>query len=330
MSNQITNLINRLQTRASELRGKKGVIEARALADRVALAAWKHAMNMAGNPRNARSEQQISRGRDTYALTLKDTANGYPLAAFGRPANAESWPIKKVTELTAGVREIARVGSWWISTSQSEEKDWNYYSKAWHRSHGPKVTISDRKVLIRRYNPATKKIESRDQDVTAWRGNWALNALIDAGVIEGVKAPTKIRPVQLHHAFAVELHRKHGDFTVYRRMLAGDIYDFCAFWHGLTYHAESPITAIRGLKNKIHVAEKRRNSPINWALCRELGFCEEGIKQFCRDFSLSPKGEYTPEEIRKAVEHDISSAIPYASELKTLAKAVGYAIPASL
>lgn len=30
------------------------------------------------------------------------------------------------------------------------EKDWNYYSKGWHRIHGPKMTVQERRVVIRK------------------------------------------------------------------------------------------------------------------------------------------------------------------------------------
>lgn len=222
---------------------------------------------------------------------------------------------------------VARVGGWFVRAIETVDKDWSYYSKAWHRSHGPKITVTGRTVQIRRYNEG---IENRDVEVTAWRGNWLFEALIKAGVVSPVKVPVKLRPVQLHPLFNVRPVRTLGGVGIYERTLAGDHYDYCALWHGLTYHAETLRAAVAGLRAKLAEAERRKNAPIDFALCKSLGFCDEGIRQFCRDFELDPKSRYTAEEIRQAVERDLGQASTYRAELKKMADAVGYEIPEHL
>lgn len=324
-------LIKRLSGQANAMKGRPGVVAARDLRDRILAASHKHHMQMFCDHRRYRSDVQIQRGIAARQAFLEDAAQGYPKASFYRHPTDPAWPMRTLTALQgAGCKEIARIAGWWISTDEEIEEDRNYYSKAWHRAHGPKKTVVSRTVQIRSYDSKTKTVVKLDQVVEGWRGNWALKAVIDAGIVQPVRVSTKLKPIQLHPAFAVIPVRNYGEIEIYRRELAGEIEDYCALWHGLTYHAATPRAAVHGLKTKLNAVTEQRDRPINWKLCRTLGFCEAGIKQFCRDFDLDPAGSYSPDQIRCAIEGDLESAAPYAGELRKLAQAVGYAIPAQL
>ena len=293
--------------------------------------------------RRKRREDRLADDRHMEELKAQERAQGHVRACFSHALDSTvafvgldkiepgySARLETIPGMGYGFFNltVARVGGWFVRAVETVEKEWNYYSKAWHRSHGPKITVTGRTVQIRRYNEAGQ-VDIRDVEVKAWRGNWLFDALLTV-LPEPIKVPIKLRPVQLHRIFNVRELRTLGNASIYERTLAGDHYDYCALWHGLTYHAESPHAAVAGLRAKLAEAEQRKNAPIDMALCRTLGFCEEGIRQFCRDFELDPKGRYTAEAIRAAVERDLDQASQYRAELKKVAEAVGYEIPEHL
>lgn len=57
-------LVSRLTANAKALKGRPGVVAARALAERVTDAARQHARQLAGNPRTPRGKEQIMGGHD--------------------------------------------------------------------------------------------------------------------------------------------------------------------------------------------------------------------------------------------------------------------------
>ena len=74
---------------------------------------------------------------------------------------------------------------WHVRTNQDESKDWNRYSRSWHRAHGPAVTVSNRRVEIKRKNPITGEIEDRSVPVDDWRGKRIEEAVLNSGIIDG-------------------------------------------------------------------------------------------------------------------------------------------------
>jgi hypothetical protein len=273
----------------------------------------------------AMRQQDANQG---YIRQAHDLPLGLPIATDLAAQFATGPAIAgRLDEIGPNHQRYFRIRDWWISAEQRESRSRSAYSKTWHRQHGPKVTVTGRIVRIRRFDPAAGKVENRDVRIDSWRGNWLLGAVIEAGIVAPVKVPAKLRPVQLHPAFAVEPVRTLGGVAIYRRLLGGQPYDFCVLWHGLAYHAETPRECLKGLRQKLQEVERRENAPIDWALCKSLGFCDEGLRQFCRDFDLDPKGRYMPEELRAAVEKDLSSAAKYREELHKIARTVGYAVP---
>ena len=115
---------------------------------------------------------------------------------------------------------------------------------------------------------------------------------------------------------------------MFERTIGGAHYDYCAVWHGITFHACTAREAVAGLRTKLRAVVRGRHATITLALCTtQLGFCRDGVQQFCRDFDLDPSGAYTPAEIERVVRADWSRAQQYAAELHKLAQAVGYPIP---
>jgi hypothetical protein len=295
--------------------------------------------------RRKRREERVARERRLQELLAQEHAQGHVRRCFDHPLES-TVAIVGLDKIEPGYSArletgpgmgfgyfnltVACVGGWFVRASESVDREWNAYSKAWHRSYGPKITVTGRTVWIRRYNEETKSVEVRDVEVASWRGNWLFEALLKAGVARAHKVPVRLRPVQLHPVFEVRPVRTLGEVALYERTLAGDHHDYCVLWHGLTYHAESPRAAVAGLRAKLAEAERRKNAPIDFALCLSLGFCKEGIKQFCRDFELDPTSRYTADEIRQAVERDLEQASSYRVELAKVADAVGYKIPEHL
>jgi len=215
-------------------------------------------------------------------------------------------------------------GGWWLRRETIEDRDWEKYSKSWHRTHGPAVTVTARRVTIARMVAGVP--ERHVVNLATWSGDWRARAIVEAGLAPTSSVPLAIR---LHRAYDAELVSTRHGYRIYRRTLLGQAMDWVAVAPlGTTYHHETREGLIRGLHDKLRNRElKITGRLIDWAKCRSLGFCETGIRAFCDAFGLSPRGAYAPEEIERAVRSNPGAATPYLAELKTLATALGFAIP---
>ena len=103
-----------------------------------------------------------------------------------------------------------KVGEYIFKACESVDKDWNYYSKAWHNAHGPKIT-TDR--WLERYKLDPKRLDGMEAvkiPVDGWRGDWmklaverhtpykvkTVKAAIDGGEW-GEEIPTHIKQVHI-------------------------------------------------------------------------------------------------------------------------------------
>lgn len=333
-------LVARLDAAAAAMAGRRGVVKARALAERVRRVSLDHARQCLGFhtvQRAQRSQSQIDRGRANRAAMLLDIAQGRPRQAAGvrfeqmdeavrhfRPA------IVSPAVLSPGSAQVALAAGWWMEACQSESTDWDKYSKAWHRAHGPAVEITDRRVIFSRWN-GDDGFDRRVVLMSGWRGQWWLAALLDAGIVSAVTVPVKLRGVQLHRAFGVEFVRRVGKVEFYRRTLGGTTYDYAVLCRGLSAHGDSPRAALAILRQKARAIVAQRMQPVDMALCRSLGFCETGVLAFCHDFGLDPAGVYTGADVRAAVRAGVAAeraaVAPYVPELRILASAL--ALPAA-
>lgn len=229
-----------------------------------------------------------------------------------------TWGYSSVPSET---QKLPTIGGWKVIAWQEETQDWNFYSKSWHRSHGPKTTITGR--FVKFVSPSGKKIKTVELD--SWRGNWQLKAIVEAGLVKPQKGQMNIR---LNEAFEVKkVGKKHG-LTFYVRTLKCEIFDYCVVSPmGMTFHAESPIACVKGLKIKRAALKRRETTTINWSFLKTLGFCDSGIKEFCSVFGFNLKDSVTPDEVYDRVKLNPSAAEPFLSELRTLAQAIGFNVP---
>lgn len=211
-------------------------------------------------------------------------------------------------------RMYAEVKGWYITVGQDEEEDWHAYSKGWHRSHGPKRTITRRYVIFTRPNSV------KEVTVTSFAGNYLLKAIAEFFKIKEVKNASKsLRKVQLTPTFRIKKVRQIAGVKIYMRTLAGAHVDYCAVLRGETYHAETVGKAVSGLKKKLRVKENPDLREVDYKAARKLGFCPAGIREFCELNGLREDATYTIAEIRAAaVENRASNCRWYASELKKL------------
>lgn len=222
-----------------------------------------------------------------------------------------------------------RLGEWYVRAAEDVAYDRHRYSKTWHARYGAVKVVENRRVLISRVLP-DGTLDQRAVPVRAWQGNYILAALVAAGVCKGHKGQMNVR---LHSAYDIELVRKARHLTIFRRVLLGEEQDYCAVWHGLTHHARTAAEAVRGLRKAMRAVIERQSHGrfVDLALCRSLGFCDIGVRTFCAEFDLDPRGRYRPDEIERAiVGHGIARAQPYREELSRLAQAVDFDMPVRL
>jgi hypothetical protein len=213
---------------------------------------------------------------------------------------------------------------------QSENVEWDNhrYSKSWHRAHGGVKVVSDRKITIYDYNGRKKQKLNPVAvvDFDAWRGNILLTAIKKSGLFQEPesKAPLSVR---LDRFYDAKIIKTIGHVKIYERTLLGDHVDYVAVLNGVTFHADhgsTPKDAVKGLHIKIKAAAKKRNEPISYKLCKELGFCDAGIKQFCSAFDLDIKDTFSPAYIEELVKAEPEKAEPFEHELRVVAKTLNY------
>lgn len=246
-----------------------------------------------------------------------DMADGSPRELFGLVMDSSIYGVG-----------IHRLGNGWFYRQNEEaEADYHAYSKEWHRAHGPKVTISNRRVSFRRINPETGEKEIKTAHMDSWRGDWLAQAIIKADLQpDNPNAPLAVR---LHAAYDAELIKTSHGYRIYRRTLVGKFVDWVIIAPlGTTYHSQDRKVLLAGVHAKIRAKKASlEGRMIDWNKCRKLEFCETGILAFCDLFNLNPKSSYTPEEIERVVRANPSAAAPYLPELRTLAQAVGFVVP---
>jgi hypothetical protein len=153
--------------------------------------------------------------------------------------------------------------------------------------------------------------------------NVLLTAIKASGLFTAPESKTPLS-VRLDKFYDASLVRTIGHIRIFERTLFESHVDFCAVLNGVTFHADSVRGAVRGVHTKIKAAAVKRNSPINLKLCKELGFCDTGIKQFCNVFSIDINGDYSPIDIENMVKDHSDLAAPFEAELRTVAKVLNY------
>jgi hypothetical protein len=213
--------------------------------------------------------------------------------------------------------------------TQHEHVEWNMnrYSKGWHRQHGGVKEVSNRRVII---SKADKRVKGGFKTLAtvpfdAWRGNVLLQAIKESGLFTPPESTLNLS-IRLDKFYDGRLIRVMGKLRIYERTLLGEFVDYCVVLNGVTYHAETIRDAVKGIHTKIKAAFKKVNEPISYKLCKDLGFCDNGIRAFCDAFGLSIKDTFSPAYIESLVKAEPSKAAPFESELRTMAKALNYNI----
>lgn len=242
-------------------------------------------------------------------------------------------------------------GSLIIEPVEEIREDRDYYSKSWHRKHGPKVTVEGRYVRLCRIDIWTGRLEevSRTDEFveSGFRGDWLLSSaarLLSSRLPHGVSVAPRwqkeggrsLRRVQLHERCRVEKVREIGNVRVYCRTLAGLDVDYCATLvneRGTvedTFHAEDDQSAIQGLRIKRQKAAeetraKKKGELITRRMLRkELGFCSAGIEGAASALGVSAKESITADALAERVYATPPRRISqYRSELRRVAQHLG-------
>ncbi|MGO3848698.1 MAG: hypothetical protein ACTJIB_10505 [Pseudoalteromonas prydzensis] len=221
---------------------------------------------------------------------------------------------------------MAELGSWQIKTTQTVDENWNFYSKSWHRSHGPKIEVYGRKITFTRKHGRGQIVKTLD--LNSWAGNFIEKAIVELGLEP--KKPKFPLSIRLHKAFDAKLIKTIRGHKIYERTLLGQAVDYVIVAPlGTTYHSSNYKDLFKGLFKKIRAAKARIDfgeGLVDWTACRKLGFCKEGIKEFCSTFGFDLKGSYSPSEIESAVRKNINAATPFMPELRVLADAYNHKI----
>ena len=204
--------------------------------------------------------------------------------------------------------------------------EWNYskYSKTWHRKYGGIKEVSERRVKIEKIDKRAKggKKLLAIVNFDAWRGNILLSAIKLSGLFPAPKSKANLA-IRLDKQYDAAVTRQIGNIKIWKRTLLGEVVDYCAVLNNITYHDKSPKLAISGLNKKLKAVVTKKNHPITYKLCRDLGFCNIGINQFCEAFNLDIEGSYSPDYINDLIKNNID-AKPFSLELETVGRVLNY------
>lgn len=239
---------------------------------------------------------------------------GLNRAFFGKEKSLFEVQENKASNAYRAPNMYARFGEYYITVTQEESEDWEAYSKAWHRAHGPKRTIESRDINF--YKDGKKE---SSVSVNSFAGNYLINTIVSKFNLPKIKVSKELKKVQLIDQASVILIRTILSTKIYKRTLAGTDLDFCAVHEGETFHAETISNAIQGLQKKIKAEKYFEKEIISKEDGFKLGFCESGMKSFCEDNNLDYGGEYSRKDLRNiAVSNRNINCQKYSFELKKL------------
>jgi len=155
-----------------------------------------------------------------------------------------------------------------------------------------------------------------------YSGNFVLNAIEEYfGLkLKRIDVHAELKPVQLNPKMKVveTVEPDTPDFRTFQRLFAGTHYDYCVLRDGIAYHAASIEQCVTGWEKK-KAAKKVDSKIINMKLCKRLGFCVEGVKDFCSANNLDSNGECTISDLKKIVRKNLRhNRYYYGHELKQI------------
>lgn len=222
----------------------------------------------------------------------------------------------------SGIFSNLVIGNYAFCCGAMEEKDWNYYSQAWHRAHGPKITVSNRTIKVRKLG---RKNVIKEFHLTRWSQSEILKVIAETFGVAEVKLSRDLKKFQTSKYFDVKRSKKVNGYQIYKQTIGkytiGHVaYDAVTDTH---YHDYTIEDAVQGLTSKIEkttqdkIADAKQIVTADYAHKR-WGFCFPGMTEFAEAAGLDINGSYSIAELKKAtqnVSRDIK--VKYSRELKT-------------
>lgn len=185
---------------------------------------------------------------------------------------------------------------------------------------GPLVK-TDRSISVRRreVHERSATITMKTKVLRTFSGNFVLNALEEHIFLKlkRIKVPEELKPVQLNPKMRVKnrgyrvftLNGVDRGFRTFERLFADTHYDYCVLRGGITYHGKSIKACIEGWKKKASLEKERKNPDgkiINLKFCQDLGYCKEGVRDFCNANELDINDEITVDQLKEVVRKNLS------------------------
>jgi len=245
---------------------------------------------------------------------------------------------KAIDKKTGRIRELfylgmltkdlpKKIGDWYFQSVEEVDEDWDYYSKSWHNSYGPKKT-TDRYVIFKKWDKK-KRIEMKVNVNSFERGDWLAKAVVDAGIVDKkIKSKFNLK-IRLKSCYDANFIKEKRGFKFYERTLAAAVIDYVVESPcGTIYHDANRENLISGIQKKILAKIDSLEIPgsklISLDLVKKLGFCEQGINEFCEIYGLNKLKKYSAEQIAERLRTNFNAAKPFLNELKTLAEKLDY------
>jgi predicted transcriptional regulator with HTH domain len=213
------------------------------------------------------------------------------------------------------------VGPYAMKAVEEVSEDWEAYSKAWHRTHGPKKTVDRRYIIVNKGGKLYKEI-----DLNSWAGDWQYRVLRDVLSLQVVRVSTDLRKVQLKPCFGVRKAIKRNGVQYYH-ITAGH-YDIALCGvdtaTGMEYHADTIEEVNTGLSRKLEAVkveeQKLDKTYTAIELHERFGFCNAGMRDFADACNIDFNGTYSVRQLIAATQEakDKNILRKYRTELKTI------------
>ena len=189
-----------------------------------------------------------------YSLATPKLRKEIKKEIYEKKANLEKYGVMVINSEIKTISEVRKTNLGYCkfldvlaNVDYSKDEDWKCYSEIWHKKHGPKITISNRRVTFKRKG-FTKTIY-----IDSFRGDYILKAYIEAFKVRKIHyKDTKKKRIQLDPHFKIRKLKEVCGVELYVRLLNNLTYDYVAYCKKTTFHAFTKKEAIKGLKNKIN------------------------------------------------------------------------------
>lgn len=211
------------------------------------------------------------------------------------------------------------------------DEDWECYSKAWHRAHGPKRTVTDREVRVYKWGKGLIQMI----ELSKWKPGFMVEVVAQVLGLQQPKVEKSLRKFQPSPWVDVKRSVKRNGIQFYNLTMGKYTVGVVAYDEScdIHYHGETKETALDGLRKK---KEKLDSDKQRWAMEGSAllnaseahdrwGFCWPGMTEFANAIGFDVDGSYTVAQLRNAVNHLSDRRIlgKYRRELE-IAKIINY------